>query len=207
MALDPEAWHELFATVAAASAALLGLFVVAITLHLRMIAEHPIARNQARVVLTLLGLTLMFSLTDLFPGVTSSWLASELLVITAVLLAVYIAGLLRAWRAGVEIPRAVWERAPIIGVTTVLFLAGGVSLLANQGPGLYLVAPVFVMAMPLAVWSAWSLIMRDDSTSSRVPEPNHGSAVERPRQRRQFARTVSTERTPEESARPVKGRN
>ena len=207
MALDPEAWHELFATVAAAAAALLGLFIVAITLHLRMIAEHPIARNQARVVLTALGLTLMFSLTDLFPGVTSSWLAIELLVITAVLLAVYIAGLLHAWRAGVEIPRAVWERSPIIGVTTVLFLASAVSLLAHQGPGLYLVAPVFVVAMPLAVWMAWSLIMRDDSTSSRMPEPNHGSVVERPRRRRQFARTVSTERTREESARPIKGRN
>ncbi len=55
MGLDPAAWHDLFGAVATASAALLGLFIVAISLHLR-VEEHAIVHNQARVALLILAL-------------------------------------------------------------------------------------------------------------------------------------------------------
>jgi NAD(P)-dependent dehydrogenase (short-subunit alcohol dehydrogenase family) len=48
MGLAPNAWQAFFGAVAAASAALAGLFFVAISLHPNEIASHPVLRYKAR---------------------------------------------------------------------------------------------------------------------------------------------------------------
>jgi hypothetical protein len=161
--LDPAAWHDLFGAVATASAALLGLFIVAISLHLRLVEEHAIVHNQARVVLLTLALILALSVTALIPGVTSQWLGAELLAITLGSSVVYVNGLRRARQDRIPIPAGVWQRSIPFAAVQILNLAASTSLLARRGPGLYLVAPGLVVNLPLAVFLAWRVILSQQS--------------------------------------------
>jgi hypothetical protein len=157
--LDPAAWHDLFGAVATASAALLGLFIVAISLHLRLVEEHAIVHNQARVGLLILALILALSVTALIPGLSSQWLGAELVAITLVSLVVYVNGLRRARRDRIPIPAGVWPRSIVFAAIQILNLAASTSLLARRGPGLYLLAPMLVASLPLSVFLVWLVIL------------------------------------------------
>jgi hypothetical protein len=157
--LDPAAWHDLFGAVATASAALLGLFIVAISLHLRVVEEHAVVHNQARVALLLLALILALSVTALIPGLTSQWLGAELLAITLGSSVVYVNGLRRARRDRIPIPAGVWQRSILVAALQILNLAASTSLLARRGPGLYLLAPMLVANLPMSVFLAWRVIL------------------------------------------------
>lgn len=159
MGVDPSAWHDLLSTVAGASAALLGLFFVAISLHLRVVDEHPLVRNQARVTLASLAALLAVGVTGLVPGIDSAWIGAELLAFGAVGVVVYSVGLVRARRGLQRIPTAVWMRVPLVVVLTALLMASGLSLIAHRGPGLYLLVPVLVVSLPTAVYMAWTVIL------------------------------------------------
>ena len=167
MAFDPRSWHDLFGAVATASAALLGLFVVAISLHVQLVEGHPVVRNQARVSLLYLALLLAFSITGLVPGITVEWLAAELVAIVLLTTIVYASGYLRAHSHHVPIPRDAWERMTVVVVFDVLFLAAAGSLLWHRGPGLYLVVPAVVILLPSNVFMAWRVIFSPELSAAR----------------------------------------
>lgn len=156
--LDPTSWRELFGAVVGASAALLGLFIVAISLHVRLVEAHPIVRNQARVSLVGLGLILVFSITVLVPGITGLWLAGELVGIVFIATFVYVRGLWIAHAERVRIPGSVWERMTLVATFDALLLGASVSLLLGKGPGLYLFVPALAVLLLLSVFMVWRLI-------------------------------------------------
>ena len=65
--LDPAAWSEFFFTVAAASAALIGLIVVGLSIHADYIARSVTHRSHARATLVVLTATMVIGLVALFP--------------------------------------------------------------------------------------------------------------------------------------------
>jgi len=56
---QPAQWHDFFITVGGGAAALTGLVVVAMSLHLRVIAVDPALRHRARSILTGLAAAFM----------------------------------------------------------------------------------------------------------------------------------------------------
>src|SRR6478672_2514111 len=52
MAIELAGWHDLYVTVGAAAATLVGLLFVGLSLHIRVVVAHPEVRSLARVTLT-----------------------------------------------------------------------------------------------------------------------------------------------------------
>src|SRR6476661_3177890 len=65
--LDPAAWTEFFFTVGAASAALIGLIVVGLSIHADYIAGSVTHRSHARATLVVLTATMVIGLAALVP--------------------------------------------------------------------------------------------------------------------------------------------
>src|SRR5258705_3665052 len=65
--LDPARWVEFFFTVATASAALIGLIVVGLSIHAGYIAGSLTHRSHARATLIVLTATMVIALLALVP--------------------------------------------------------------------------------------------------------------------------------------------
>lgn len=156
--LQPAAWHDIFVAVATAAAALLGLFFVAISLHPAEVDRHPFLRNRARVNLQALAALMTVSLAVLIPSQSNQWLGAEFLLVTFVYLFLALRGMLSARGKAGSIPRDVAFRFGAINAGMLFQIVAGISLLAGGGPGLYLEAPVLLLAMPAATFNAWTVI-------------------------------------------------
>jgi hypothetical protein len=67
-AYDPAAWHDFGVALVSASAALLGLVFVVVSLHLGAVVDDPVLRRRAEIMLGLLATTLAASAALLIPG-------------------------------------------------------------------------------------------------------------------------------------------
>jgi hypothetical protein len=155
--LNPQAWRDFFTVAGTAAAALLGLVLVAISLHVEKVEGHPLLRNRARGSLQTLGLILALSLVALMPGITAFWFGAITLVVEAAGLGLLVWGL---WTAGQEaggLPLGVWLRS-IPNAVILLTIAAAISLMFGKGPGIYLMAPQFILVLPAMLFSVWSLL-------------------------------------------------
>ena len=156
--LEPAAWQGFFGAVAAASAALAGLFFVAISLRPDEIGTHPVLRYRARSNLQNLLLILAISLTVLIPGQSAVVLGVELLLIVVLMTALGIAGAIQMYSRAERVLSGVHVRLAIALASALLALAAGVSLIVGIGPGLYLDVPAIVFALPASGWMAWQVV-------------------------------------------------
>lgn len=155
--LNPSAWRDFFTVAGTAAAALLGLVLVAISLHVEKVEGHPLLRNRARGSLQTLGLILILSLAALVPHISAFWFGAVTLVVEAAGLGLLIWGLRTANREAGSLPRGVWLRS-IPNALILLTIAAGISLTLGKGPGIYLMAPQFVLVLPAMLFSVWSLL-------------------------------------------------
>jgi hypothetical protein len=160
VAYDPEQWHDLFVASAGASAALLGLLFVAVSINLERILAYEGLPERALETLLLLLSVLIVSIVGLIPAESTVALGLELLV-TAAIVAVIVFRLpgTNAVETGKE--PAQW-RASRIGVRlmgTVPLVIGGLSILLETGGGLYWIAAGVVLAICGAVANAWVLLV------------------------------------------------
>lgn len=98
--LNPQAWRDFFTVVGQAAAALLGLVLVAISLHAENVERHPLPRNRARNALQTLGLVLVLSLAALVPHITAFWFGATTLVLTLPAVSLAMWGLWSTHREG-----------------------------------------------------------------------------------------------------------
>jgi hypothetical protein len=160
VAYDPEQWHDLFVASAGASAALLGLLFVAVSINLERILAYEGLPERALETLLLLLAVLIVSIVGLIPAESTVALGLELLV-TAAIVAVIVFRLpgTNAVETGKE--PAQW-RASRVGVRlmgTVPLVVGGLSVLLETGGGLYWIAAGVVLAICGAVANAWVLLV------------------------------------------------
>jgi hypothetical protein len=159
-AYAPEEWKDLFVAVAGASAALLGLLFVAVSINLERILSYEGLPERALEALLLLLGVLIVSIVGLVPGQSNVALGLELLAVAG-LVAAIILRLPGTNAEGTDQEPTQW-RLSRIGVRlmgTVPLLIGALSVLFETGGGLYWIVAGIVLAISGAVANAWVLLV------------------------------------------------
>jgi hypothetical protein len=160
VAYDPTEWHDLFVATAGASAALLGLLFVAVSINLeRILAYDGLPERALETLLLLLG-ALIVGIVGLIPAESTVALGLELFLI-ATLIAVIIFRLPapRTEETGKEPGSWRLSRIGVRVMGTVPLVVGGLSVLFEAGGGLYWIAAGIVLAIVGAVANAWVLLV------------------------------------------------
>ena len=156
MAYDTAPWHDFFAMLGGASAALAGLVFVGLSLHARAVASDPLYRVRARNLTAGIVYVTVVAALALTPGQSRHTLGSELVVGGFVIAALFSTPL-RRFRHRLE--REMRIRITLAVCACLLSAAGGISLLAHHGGGLYLLVPAAIAGVVLNVFGAWSLLL------------------------------------------------
>src|SRR5262252_2774983 len=163
----PEQWHDFFLMVGGGAAALTGLVVVAMSLHLDVIAEDLVLRHRARSILTGLAAVFMRCALVLMGGQSGRAVASELFVVCAVITAAGVSSFWQVSRASRPVPRgSVYRTAGGITCYSVE-MGGAAALFAGSPAGLYAVAVAMVANFFFMISGSWLLLIgvtRDEVT-------------------------------------------
>ncbi|HEY1854767.1 MAG TPA: hypothetical protein VGG40_09285 [Solirubrobacterales bacterium] len=161
VAYDPGEWSDFFVAVAGASAALLGLLFVAVSINLQRILEYDGLPERALETLLLLLSVLIVAFMGLAPGQAHTAVGIEVLVLGLLM------GLVSARipvyavdeRTGEEPVGWRLSRWGVRAFSIVPFVLGGLSLLLETGGGLYWILAGTVFATCGAVAGAWVLMV------------------------------------------------
>jgi hypothetical protein len=156
-----ESWQNFYVMVGGAAAALTGLVLVAVSLHLRAILAHPLYRDRAYTSLQGLVSILMVAGAMLTPQAPSA-LGVEVLLLGLYWLARFsrfIRLFTRVRPRDRAAPGSLWLWEWILWLAWVVALAGGgVLLLGSDARAFYVLAPWAVSGFVLIVWNAWVLM-------------------------------------------------
>jgi hypothetical protein len=156
-----EAWREFFATAAGASAALVGLVIVAISVNVQRILEHPQLPSRGGATVAALVLILVSSMAELIPQPVAA-LAIE---ISAFGLVVWLLQIWSARQIMVDYLKSRRRlRESMIGIIisqiqAAPFIIGGISLLFHHRTGPYWIAWGMIVTFILSVVNTWVLLV------------------------------------------------
>lgn len=165
MAYTSSDWSAFASAHVAASAALLGLVFVGLTINLREVVASRLLVNRAVEAVILLGIVLLTSSTVLTPGQGQDALSAELIVLGVATL-----GIVWTLQRGISMqPRDPETGGPppvsvlvrrILGLgAPVLFVLAGITLAATAGGGLYWWSVAVLMSYVGALTNAWVLLI------------------------------------------------
>jgi hypothetical protein len=152
-------WDNFFVAEAGASAALLGLLFVAVSINLAKVLQYPQLPSRAAEALIALMTVLLVASACLVPGQPATALGIEIIAIGVI-----------AWAAPtfmqVREPRQpdaqrYWlvNRVVLAQLASLPIIGAGVSLLVERGGGLYWLVPGVAFAFIEAVFGAWVLLV------------------------------------------------
>ena len=163
-AYTPSEWHDFFLGTLGASAALTGLLFVAISINLQQILKHSQLPGRAAGTLGILVCALVVSGFGLAPGQGNRALGLEVVVAGAAVVAQTVWATRRKQDKEVEaaderssLPRV--EHLVSMLLPSLAFVAGGLSLIARGGGGLYWVLSAILLAFVVASLDAWVLLV------------------------------------------------
>ncbi len=159
--LDPAAWTEFYFTVAAASAALIGLIVVGLSIHADYIASSLTHRSHAPATLVVLTATMVISLLVLVPQ-RPTWIGWEVGLVSLGFAARNTYNNMKALQqAGWRLPSAAWRRIAIGYAIAAAGVIGGLSIVIGngQGGGLYWVGLQTIGGLAWAISGAWRFLI------------------------------------------------
>jgi hypothetical protein len=161
VAYDNAAWQAFFATIAGASAALIGLLFVALSLHLGAILSRPANLARARGALGGFVSLLAVAILALIPGQGPRLLGVELFAVGSVVVAASIRVQGEAIRLLPQADRSgrLLRLAPINLGTASLLIAGG-GLVFGRGGGLFWLVPTVLLYLGNSLFNAWSLTVQ-----------------------------------------------
>jgi modulator of FtsH protease len=164
-AYDPAQWSDFAVAQVGASAALLGLVFVGMSINLKEFVGVPVLVNRALEAIVLLASVLIAATAVLMPGQQHDAVGIELIVI-GLLVSLVVARLQRGYRAH-TVPAG--DRGPTRGSilsrrlfglgSTGLAVVAGVLLLAQAGGGLYWWPAAIAAAYLGAIVNAWVLLV------------------------------------------------
>jgi hypothetical protein len=158
-AYDPAAWHDFGVALVSASAALLGLVFVVVSIHLRAVADDPVLRRRAEIMLGLLATTFAASAALLIPGQSREALGIELMPIALVYMSLSTLATIRATHSQRGVSRDRVARFFLGELSAGLIFAGGLGLLVHPLGGAYLVAAGIVFGVLSAMLAIWMLFV------------------------------------------------
>jgi hypothetical protein len=166
---DPAAWENYFVAQAGASAALVGLIFVAVSLNLRQILRYAYLPGRVGEALIFIGQLLIVAMIVLIPGQGATTLGVELVAVGAVIWTTVLIIQTRGLHVLIADPGATSRRAITrqwvlarLGMgqlATLPTLAAGISLLAGGGGGLSWLAVGTGLALVAGVFDAWVLLI------------------------------------------------
>jgi modulator of FtsH protease len=165
-AYSPGEWGNFAIGLTTASGALTGLVFVAVSIRVREVLDDPFHRRRTESTFVILLATLTASLLLLIPSQGRVALGLEMLLIGVVLVyrAVHTWAVVRAsLRREANLSYAIGTFAH------VLLCLGAISLLAEAGGGLYIVAAALVLELIRALSDIWVLF--SGITGDRVEAP------------------------------------
>ena len=157
--LQPDQWHDLFIAVASAAAALTGLIFVAVSINLKEIIEYPGLPHRAVETLAVMTGVLLLSVFALIPAQSRQALGTEALVLGAIGGGYLVVQRLRMPRKKDD--PVIWTAVPLAVVLagSVPMAAGGISLIAGGGGGLYWFVANALLGFVGVILNAWILLV------------------------------------------------
>ncbi len=152
-------WQIFFATVAGASATLMGLIFLSLSLKLdvlRQMKDKKI-RQVAWQTFANFFFLIMFALVFLVPQQTPLGLALPLLIICVVAIGITISQALRA-RSGMSVSYVIAESVPSL-IAYLGMIAVTVTLLSGILQSLVWLLPIVIILLAVAVRNAWNLLV------------------------------------------------
>jgi hypothetical protein len=159
-AYAPEQWHDLFVAVAGASAALLGLLFVAVSINLERILEYKGLPERALETMMLLMGVLIVAIAGLMPGQSNVAFGLEILGIATVMILIAVRlPVLTGEAEGREALQWKLSRWAMRVISILpLWLAGLFEVLEVAG-ALYWLGAAIAFGILAAVTSAWVLLV------------------------------------------------
>jgi hypothetical protein len=156
----PEQWHDFFITVGGGAAALTGLGVVAMSLHLDVIAHDPALRHRARTVLAALAAVFIGCSLALMGGQSGRAIGAELLI---VVIPAAVGGLLSFRQIVLSAEAGAARESSLRTFSgTACYLAeivGAALLVAGYGDGMYVAGAAMLATIPFAISGSWLLLI------------------------------------------------
>jgi hypothetical protein len=155
----PDQWHDFFLMVGGGAAALTGLVVVAMSLHLDVIAADAVLRHRARSILTGLAAVFMRCGLVLMGGQGGRAVAAELFAVCAVVTAAGVSSFLQVSRQHQRVPHASVLRTAGGIACYATEMVGAAVLFAGSSFGLYLVGVAMVANFFFMISGSWLLLV------------------------------------------------
>ena len=156
-------WHEFNVSVVTASAALLGLLFVALSIHMRVLSavENAELRSVARTVFLGYVLSLGIGFLALMPQTLGAF-GAELLVVVLAATVPFAAASRSGLRAtGIGYDRRVTIIQFVAGFALfVVTIAAAIGVAAGEARALFIVGGIAVLSLLWGVFNTWELIFR-----------------------------------------------
>ena len=169
-AYHPEQWHDFFLMVGGGAAALTGLVVVAMSLHLDVIASDAILRHRARSILTGLAAVFMRCGLALMGGQNGRAVGAELFVVCAI---TAVAGVASFWQVS-QIAEVVPLGSKLRTVGSIACylteMVGAAILFSGKSAGLYVVGVAMITNFFFFIFGSWTLLVGVGRGEARAEE-------------------------------------
>lgn len=163
MAATLAGWHDLYVTVGAAAATLVGLLFVGLSLHIRVVVAHAEVRSLARVTLTAFFVVVLVAIAMLQPAddavVVADWLAGIAIVSLVLTVKPLRDGLARDRGRALGF-RTITARFGVSGLSFAGLLVCASLLAAGRTvDGLELLLVLVVLLLVVSVRNTWDLLV------------------------------------------------
>jgi modulator of FtsH protease len=153
-------WTDFFVAEVGATAALVGLIIVAISINLQRILQYPQLPGRAAEMLMMLVGALLACSFALMPGQTLVQFGIEVTVIGLFMTVSPLVIQARQISLMKTQPLTWWLWRHLIGLcSSVPVLVGGIYLLNGAAAGTYWLAAGVLATLAATVWSAWVLLV------------------------------------------------
>lgn len=158
-AYDPAAWHDFAVALVGATATLLGLVFVVVSLHLKAVVNDSVLRRRAEITLGLFATALVASSVLLVPGQARQALGVELMAIALVYIGFSTATTIAATRSQRGVSRDRLARFFFGELSAGLIFVGGFGLVVHALGGAYLVGAGIILGVLCSMLAIWSLFV------------------------------------------------
>ena len=153
-------WSNFFFAEVGASAALVGLIFVAVSINLTKILAYERLPGRALEALIVLSSILMLSSLMLVPDQPIKLLGAEVLVISVIIWIIVTRIFLRNyWMTDPQYRRKAFRNVIVTQLALIPSILAGIVLIVSGLSGLYLLVPAFIFSFIKGLYDAWVLLI------------------------------------------------